>query len=152
FDFAERVDPKRVNKGVFEALVQSGAFDDSLRARGVTRARAFAAIDRALERSRRASRDREGGQTDLFSLFAKSAPVAQTSRLEDYPVVEPWDLREALAREKQSIGFYVSGHPLDRYGVELSRFGVDSTSALAAMDPWKKVSVAGVVEGYREKI
>src|SRR5262249_57121812 len=71
FDFAQRVDPKRVNKAVFEALVQCGAFDDSLKVRGVTRPRAFAAIDRALERSRRASKDREGGQTDMFSLFAK---------------------------------------------------------------------------------
>ena len=123
FDFAQRVDPKRVNKGVFEALVQCGAFDDSLKVRGVTRPRAFASIDRALERSRRASRDREGGQTDLFSLFAKAAPAAAptASRLEDYPQVETWDLRDTLAREKQSLGFYVSGHPLDRYGVELSR-------------------------------
>jgi DNA polymerase-3 subunit alpha len=155
FDFAQRVDPKRVNKGVFEALVQCGAFDDSLKARGVSRARAFAAIDRALERSRRASKDREGGQTDLFSLFAKAAPAAaspQASRLEDYPEVEPWDLRETLSREKQSLGFYVSGHPLDRYGVELSRFDVVSTSALAGMEPWSRVRAGGMVEGYREKI
>jgi DNA polymerase III subunit alpha len=153
FDFAQRVDPKRVNKGVFEALVQCGAFDDSLKVRGVTRPRAFAALDRALERSRRASKDREGGQTDLFSLFAKSAPAEGKGRLEDYPDAEPWDLRETLAREKQSLGFYVSGHPLDRYGVELSRFfGIDSTGALAAMKPWTQVKVAGVVDGYREKI
>ncbi len=155
-DFAQRVDPKRVNKGVFEALVQCGAFDDSLRTRGVTRARAFSAIDRALERSRRATRDREGGQTDLFSLFAKSAPAAsaQSGRLEDYPVVEPWDLREALVREKLSIGFYVSGHPLDRYGVELAKVfnNVVSAGALAGMDPWSRVRVGGMVDGYRERI
>jgi len=68
FDFAQRVDPRRVNKSVFEALVQSGAFDESLRARGVTRARAFAAIDRALERSRRASKARESGQASLLEI------------------------------------------------------------------------------------
>jgi DNA polymerase-3 subunit alpha len=154
FDFAQRVDPKRVNKAVFEALVQCGAFDDSLKARGVTRARAFGAIDRALERSRRASRDREGGQTDLFSLFAKAAPAAapSASRLEDYPAVEPWDLRENLVREKQSLGFYVSGHPLDRYGVELGRFEVVPASALAGKDPWSRVRVGGMVEGYRERV
>jgi DNA polymerase-3 subunit alpha len=155
FDFAQRVDPKRVNKGVFEALVQCGAFDDSLKTRGVTRARAFAAIDRALERSRSASKDRERGQTDLFSLFAKAAPAAaspQASRLDDYPQVEPWDLREGLAREKQSLGFYVSGHPLDRYGEGLGRLEIVQTSALQGMDPWSRVRVAGMVEGYREKI
>jgi DNA polymerase-3 subunit alpha len=145
FDFAQRVDPKRVNKGVFEALVQGGAFDASLQARGINRARAFAAIDRALERSKQAASNKH-----QLGLFANVK--SESSRLEDYPVLEPWDLRETLAREKQSIGFYVSGHPLDRYGVELSRFKVTSTGALAGMDPWSKVSVGGMVEGYRERI
>jgi DNA polymerase-3 subunit alpha len=154
FDFAQRVDPKRVNKGVFEALVQSGAFDDSLKARGISRARAFASIDRALERSRSASKDRERGQTDMFGLFAKATPPEspQASRLDEYPQTEPWDLRETLSREKQSLGFYVSGHPLDRYGEGLGRLEIVQTSALVGMDPWARVRAAGMVEGYREKI
>ncbi|MCK6590489.1 MAG: DNA polymerase III subunit alpha, partial [Polyangiaceae bacterium] len=86
FDFAERIDAKRVNKGVLEALVQCGAFDATLAPRGITRARAFAAIDRALERSRRASRDREGGQTDLFGLFKKATPKGEERRFDDYPL------------------------------------------------------------------
>jgi DNA polymerase-3 subunit alpha len=151
FEFAERVDSRRVNKGVLEALVQCGAFDASLAARGISRARAFAGIDKALERSRRASRDREGGQTDMFGLFNKVAPKGEM-RLDEYPTCEPWDLRETLNREKQSLGFYVSGHPLERYGVELGRFDVVATSALAGMDPWSKVRVGGMVEGYRERI
>ncbi len=145
FDFAQRVDSKRVNKGVFEALVQSGAFDASLQLRGITRARAFAAIDRALERSKQAASNKH-----QLGLFANVK--SESSRLEDYPLIEPWDLREALVREKQSIGFYVSGHPLDRYGVELSRFEVVSTAALAGKDPWARVRVGGMVEGYRERI
>ena len=153
FDFAQRVDPKRVNKGVFEALVQCGAFDDSLKSRGITRARAFAALDRALERSRNASKDRERGQTDMFSLFAKATPSGKEQpRLDDYPQIEPWDLRETLSREKQSLGFYVSGHPLDRYGEGLGRLEIVQTSSLAGMDPWSRVRAAGMVEGYREKI
>jgi len=64
FDFATRVDAKRLNKGVLEALVQCGAFDGVLLEKGITRARAYAAVDRALERSRNASRDRERGQTE----------------------------------------------------------------------------------------
>jgi DNA polymerase-3 subunit alpha len=145
FDFAQRIDVKRVNKGVFEALIQSGAFEASQKARGITRARAFAAIDRALERSKQAASNKH-----QLGLFANVK--SESTRLEDYPEVEPWDLREALSREKQSIGFYVSGHPLDRYGVELSRFSVESTAALASKEPWAKVRVGGVVEGYREKI
>jgi DNA polymerase-3 subunit alpha len=150
FDFAQRVDARRVNKGVLESLVQCGAFDASLVARGITRARAFAGIDQALERSRAASKDRERGQTNLFGLFTAAAPEAQ--RLDEYPDAPPWDLRETLAREKQSLGFYVSGHPLDRYGVDLARFDVVAASALADMQPWSKVRVGGVVEGYRERI
>jgi DNA polymerase-3 subunit alpha len=154
FDFAQRVDPKRVNKGVFEALVQCGAFDDSLKARGISRARAFASIDRALERSRSASKDRERGQANLFGLFAKAAPAGgkEAPTLDEYPQCEPWDLRETLSREKQSLGFYVSGHPLDRYGEGLGRLDIVQTSTLAGMDPWSRVRAAGMVEGYREKI
>ncbi|WP_437737956.1 DNA polymerase III subunit alpha [Sorangium sp. So ce1335] len=148
FDFAERVDPRRVNKGVFEALVQCGAFDASLQARGISRARAFAAIDRALERSRSASKERNSAQIGLFAAVASKNEV----RLDDYPMVEDWDLRETLSREKQSLGFYVSGHPLDRYGVDLNRFDVTGVSALAGMDPWSRVRVGGMVEGYRERI
>ncbi len=150
FDFAQRVDARRVNKGVLESLVQCGAFDASLLSRGITRARAYAAVDQALERSRSASKDRERGQTNLFGLFSAAAP--ETQRLDEYPDCEPWDMRETLAREKQSLGFYVSGHPLDRYGVDLARFDVVAASGLADMQPWSKVRVGGVVEGYRERI
>ena len=150
FDFAQRVDARRVNKGVLESLVQCGAFDASLSSRGITRARAYAAVDQALERSRAASKDRERGQTNLFGLFTAAAPATQ--RLDEYPDAEPWDMRETLAREKQSLGFYVSGHPLDRYGVDLARFDVVAAGGLADMAPWSKVRVGGVVEGYRERI
>ncbi len=75
FDFAQRIDPKRVNKGVFEALVQSGAFEASLQARGITRARAFAAIDRALERSKQAaSKDRTSPTSSASSPRARPPP------------------------------------------------------------------------------
>jgi DNA polymerase-3 subunit alpha len=151
FDFAQRVDARRVNKGVLEALIQSGGFDASLAPRGISRARAFAGIDRALERSRSASKDREAGQTSLFAMFTETAS-AKTQQLDEYPDAEPWDLRETLAREKQSLGFYVSGHPLDRYGVELGRFDVVATTALASANPWAKVRVGGMVEGYRERV
>ena len=172
FDLAARVDAKRVNKAVFEALVQCGAFDSTLAARGVTRARAFASIDVALERSRAASRDREAGQTNLFGLFDAAATSAGGARhaptAGDYANVEPWDRRQMLVRERQSLGFYVSGHPLERYlGRKLERGDeVDGTKAsaglakldatpiaeCAAMDDWAQVKLVGMVEGYRERI
>ena len=60
-------------------------------------------------------------------------------------------MRETLVREKQALGFYVSGHPLDRYGKELRRFDVVPTSALPGQAQWAKVRVAGVVENYRDR-
>ncbi|MCL2724749.1 MAG: DNA polymerase III subunit alpha [Polyangiaceae bacterium] len=159
FDFASRVDAKRVNKGVFEALVQCGAFDTTFAKSGVTRAQAFASIEVALERSRAASRDRECGQTNLFGLLDAGAKSAKTaaggSSAGDYATATHWDRREMLVREKQALGFYVSGHPLERYlrgGGALAKLDAKPTSSLPAEEDWAVVKVAGMVEGYRERI
>jgi DNA polymerase-3 subunit alpha len=154
FDLAARVDAKRVNKAVFEALVQCGAFDTTLGERGVSRARAFASIDIALERSRAASRDREAGQTTLFGLFdaapSQSASSGRAPSAGDYVDCEAWDRRELLVRERQSLGFYVSGHPLERYvGAKL---GTSPIAECQGMEDWAQVKLAGMVEGYRERI
>ena len=69
FDFASRVDGRKLNRGVLEALVQCGAFDSVCEPNGIHRARAYAAVERALERARSATRDRESGQASLFGLF-----------------------------------------------------------------------------------
>jgi DNA polymerase III subunit alpha len=158
FDLAARVDAKRVNKAVFEALVQCGAFDSMLGDQGMTRARAFASIDVALERSRAASRDREAGQTTLFGLFdagPKSVAGVVPPSAGDYVACEPWDRREMLVRERQSLGFYVSGHPLDRYvkgDAGLRKVGAMPIAECAKMEDWAQVKLAGMVEGYRERI
>ncbi len=150
FDLGQRVDVRRLNRGVLEALVQCGAFDGTLESRGVTRSRAFASIDRVLERGRSASRDRECGQTNLFGLLTPETDEQTLGA--DYVEHEPWDFGETLRREKQALGFFVSGHPLDRYGMDLRRFDVTEARELSALDPWSRVRVAGTVEGYRERV
>ncbi|HLV67547.1 MAG TPA: DNA polymerase III subunit alpha [Polyangiaceae bacterium] len=153
FDFASRVDAKRLNKGVLEALVQCGAFDSVLEPRGISRARAFAAIDRALERSRSASRDRERGQTNLFGLFEQaSGGNGAASSGDEYPTAEEWDRMELLKREKAALGCYVSGHPLLRYQGKLGRLGVVPSSKLAEQDAWSAACVAGMIENYQERL
>jgi DNA polymerase-3 subunit alpha len=152
FDFSKRVDSKRLNKGVLEALIQCGAFDTGSKKIGISRARCFAAVDRAVERSRSATRDRERGQTSLFGALASNVNV-KGSDLDDYPpAVVEWDRMEMLKREKEALGCYVSGHPLSRYGRRLSRLGVTQTSQLSSMEIWSAVTVAGIVEGYQEKL
>jgi DNA polymerase-3 subunit alpha len=153
FDFATRVDAKRLNKGVLESLVQCGAFDSLLEPMGVSRARAYAAVDRALERSRSASRDRESGQASLFGSFAAAATNGAAAHgLAEYPAAVEWDRMELLRREKEALGCYVSGHPLFRYGTKYQRMGITQTTEVSKAEAWSPVSVAGMVEGYQERL
>jgi DNA polymerase-3 subunit alpha len=152
FDFCSRVDMRRVNKGVIEALVQSGAFDAAHEKSSVSRAQAFGAIEAAIERGKRDSAERASGQTNLFGLFdAGAGSGAKKSSTGTYPNVPPWDLRELLGREKNALGFYVSGHPLDRYKTELSRFGNASTASIDNKDDGAQVKIGGTIEGLRER-
>jgi DNA polymerase-3 subunit alpha len=154
FDFASRVDAKRLNKGVLEALVQCGAFDSALAPIGINRAQAFAAVDRALERSRSTSRDRERGQTTLFGLFQsngddEAAPPALDN---EYPPSQRWDRIQLLAREKAALGCYVSGHPLLRYGDKPARIGAVPTAKVGAQEAWSAITVGGMIENYQERL
>jgi DNA polymerase-3 subunit alpha len=154
FDLATRVDAKRLNKGVLESLVQCGAFDTVLEPSGITRARAYAAVDRALERSRASSRDRERGQTNLFGMFEMpgKAGGAAAAAGDEYPAAVEWDRMELLRRERAALGCYVSGHPLFRYQSKLPRIGAIGTLDLANQQAWSAVSVAGMVENYQERL
>ncbi|MFL5308521.1 MAG: OB-fold nucleic acid binding domain-containing protein, partial [Polyangia bacterium] len=152
FDFCRRVDGRKVNRKVMEALVKAGAFDGIAEQNGVTRARVFGAIGLASERAAEAQRDRESGQTNLLSLLSggpsKGGPHVQDDK---YPPCDEWMPKELLANEKEALGFYISGHPLDRYAGEIRRF----TNATAANCTQKgeraEVVLAGVVTNYQER-
>jgi DNA polymerase-3 subunit alpha len=153
FDFCERVDSKRVNRRVLEYLIKSGAFDGVAEPRGINRARLMAAVDAAHERAATAQRDRESGQTSLFGMLDDSAGGA--SQLEEdehkYPEVPEWEPRQRLAFEKEALGFYVSGHPLDRYEDDLRRYAGSSIGKLENLPDRTEVSVGGMVADYRER-
>ena len=153
FDFSTRVDSRRLNRGLLEALVSCGAFDSVLEPMKVHRASAFAAVERCLERGRAATRDREAGQATLFGLFANHPAVLESVVSgKEYPEVEAWDRLELLAREKGALGCYVSGHPLFRYGSQVGRVGAVQSDQLAAQPAWSQAAVAGVVENYQERV
>ncbi|MCG8554804.1 MAG: DNA polymerase III subunit alpha [Proteobacteria bacterium] len=152
FDFAARVDLRRVNKAVIEALVQCGATDTMHTPLGISRAQALASVDRSIERGRKIGADRESGQTQLFALLGQTGDGSDAARTHiDWPRVQPWSRHELLSREKQTLGFYISGHPLDGYAEELKRFCSATTVQLAQMSEGTHVTVGGVVEGYRER-
>ncbi len=156
FDFTSRVDLRRVNKGVIEALVQCGAMDSGHEARGVGRDRALAVIDSAIEVGKKTSADRDSGQTDMFGALlggGDSATSSGNGRRVSFPeVAEPWSRNEKLKREKAALGFYVSGHPLDAFKEELKRFTNASSASLQNVAENTQVAMGGMVEDYRERV
>jgi len=112
----------------------------------------FGAIGLASERAAEAQRERESGQTNLLALLA-GGPSTGNNHVQDdkYPPCDEWMPKELLANEKEALGFYISGHPLDRYAGEIRRF----TNATAANCTQKgeraEVVLAGVVSSYQER-
>ncbi|MBX7100108.1 MAG: DNA polymerase III subunit alpha [Myxococcaceae bacterium] len=145
FDFCERVDSKRVNKKVIEALVKAGAFDFQKR----PRRQLFETIERAADRGSQTQRDKEVGQESLFGMLGGGGGGG-ASLPNEYARVDEWGEKERLANEKEAIGFYVSGHPLYQYEQELKRYARPCAS-IQRMRKDDKVTVAGVVAALRER-
>jgi DNA polymerase-3 subunit alpha len=146
----EHVDLRLVNKRVLESLVKAGAFD-STGPRGSVwerlppadrRARLFVGIDRAIESGNRVQRDREQGQSDLFG--ADPQPEASLTQL---PEAAPWAEAEQLAFEKEALGLYFTGHPIERYAGDLRALGAQAIEELEG--PQADIWLGGIVAGYR---
>jgi DNA polymerase III subunit alpha len=145
YRLCEHVDLRLVNKRVLESLVKAGALDSLVR-EGTTaarRGRLFAAIDKAIENGGRHQRDRDQGQHQLFG-GVDEEPGSPVFALADAPA---WSEVHQLAFEKESLGLYMSGHPLDRFSEELKTFGAQRVGDLSASlaDVW----VGGIVSGLR---
>jgi DNA polymerase-3 subunit alpha len=108
------------------------------------RARLFAAVDRAIEHGGRHQRDRDKGQSQLFGGSGDDEAQAGAIALPDAP---PWTEIQQLAGEKEALGLYMSGHPLDRFGDELKIFGARRLADLGASEA--DVWVGGIVSGLR---
>lgn len=145
FDFTERVHPRALNRRVVESLVCAGAFD-SLNLEGESkhrwRARLFAMIDAALARGTRVQRALECGQNDLFGM---AAPASSENTREQFLEVEAWSHTELLDGEKNCLGFYITGHPLDNYVEVLSELGSHSTLILEGLGTGAHVQICGIV-------
>ena len=144
FEVCRRVDLKKVNKRPLEGLVCAGAFDGIAGGRG--RAPLFGAIEQAIEQGQGASRDRNSGQFGLFDAIAEAAPVYS----EEYPKVDPWKPREALLKEREALGFYLTGHPLDRFQQDVDRHATCRTGQLNKDHGGKEITLAGVICDLRE--
>ena len=143
YDFCERVDLGTVNRRVIENFIKAGAMD-TLQG---TRAQMTAVIDNAMEAGARVSRDRSSGQSGLFADLMAQQPA------EDHPLpkVPDWPGPEKLSGEKETIGFYVTGHPLDEYTDKAAELTSHATSALEGLARNVEVALCGILTGVQRK-
>jgi len=141
FDFCRRIDPRRVNKRAAEALIRVGAFDQL----DGHRASLLATLNQAYTLAEQESRAADAGQNDMFGAAASETGPATTPTLTDCP---RWSTAERLTAERESLGLWLSGHPIEAYEAELQRL-VDCRLADVQRFEGRNVRIAGLVVGSR---
>jgi DNA polymerase III subunit alpha len=141
FEFCESVDSRLLNKRVLESLVRAGALDGL----GANRAQMIAAIDSAMERAQKIQHARDIGQHGLFGGLAAAAAAAPALSQEPLPDVPEWPEHELLASEYSVLGFYVSGHPLDKYAGRLQDLKAVELSTIEGRRAGEELMAAGII-------
>ena len=141
YQFCEHADMQAINRRVLESLIKAGAMD-SLQG---TRAQLLLALDSAIEAGTRAAKDRECGQEGLFGAVMEHHPEPVLPKAND------WTQKEKLAGEKELLGFYVSGHPLDSYDEKIVELASHDSSNLEGLEKGKEVAICGVVSGIQKR-
>jgi DNA polymerase-3 subunit alpha len=138
FDFCERVDLRKVNKKVLESLIKCGAFDSST----VRRSQLFAVYESAVEKGQQAQKDKNDNQKSLFEVFDTEDSKTQISY--KYPDMAEWAESELLSHEKETLGFFISSHPLASYEKDLKKLSTVDTSKIHHMSDGDAVRIGGV--------
>jgi DNA polymerase-3 subunit alpha len=155
WDFCEKVDLRLLNKRVLESLIKAGAMDCFGK-----RAAVAAALDSAMERAQKAQKDQAAGQHGLFGIFDSDVLPAGGAKAEALPNVADWDEHTRLQNEKEVLGFFVSGHPMDKYREKLRNMKVVDTATACEMKPEpqqfrrggpepNEIQIAGVITGLK---
>ena len=144
-DFCCRVDGSRVNRRVIESLIKAGAFDSL----GAKRSQHFAILDQALERAKSSQRDRESGQISLFAAIPSAATDDNNGQSILMPDINEWEEKEKLAMEKETVGFYITGHPLDNVRQEIKAVADTDCVGLNEWGDQSPVRVGGMVRTFK---
>jgi DNA polymerase-3 subunit alpha len=139
--FCENVDLRLLNKRVIESLIKAGAFDSL----GARRSQHMAILDRAMDLGQKRQRETSTGQ---HGLFMGDATLAAPPPL-DLPDAPDWTEAERLAGEKEVLGFYVTGHPLEKYMPRLASMTRHDTSSLEGLAHEAPVTLAGILTSLR---
>ncbi len=145
FEFCEKVDLHLLNKRVVESLIKSGAMDALGR-----RAQLMAVIDSAMDQALKAQKDAALGQHGLFGVFQQDEDNRATEK--PLPNVPDWDEHERLAHEKEILGFFITGHPLEKYSEKLLDFHALSTTEVAELKSSTgkdEILIGGILKGIR---
>jgi DNA polymerase-3 subunit alpha len=143
FEFCEHVDLRLVNKRVIESLIKAGALDSL----GDRRSQLFAVVDKGIETAQKVQRDLESGQQGLFGMGAGAA-LLQDSLPEASPVlpnVPEWAETLLLSYEKETLGFYITGHPLAKFAEDLKDFSSANTETVSECESGTEISIGGIV-------
>ena len=140
FDMCSRTDPRKVNRRAIEALIKSGALDEL----GAERSVLMSALDDALRAAEQSAANEAAGMGDLFGEVVPSAGNGDPYR--DHRRARSWTLRDILAGEKESLGSFLSGHPMDEFQQEVRKFSPRSIRELTA---GSKQWVAGLIVDVR---
>ena len=144
FEFCERVDLRLVNKRVVEALVKCGAFDSL----GARRAQLMAVLDKAMEAAASTQRDRARGQVSLLDVLSPTGTARRPSPT--MPDLPEWDRLQLLATEKETLGFYITGHPLAEHRGLLAKYGTTPAEELLTLQDKATVRVGAIVTAVKE--
>jgi DNA polymerase III subunit alpha len=147
-DFCDRVDSRKSNKRVVESLIKCGAFDST----GHKRRQLMTYCEEIMDKSQKRQRERASGQANLLEQFEQTNRTPQNGEGSDngLPDMPEWDHKELLANEKETIGFYITGHPLSRYADRLGMIVTADSSNLATKTDRETLTLAGVVSSIRE--
>ncbi|MDB5097644.1 MAG: dnaE [Cyanobacteria bacterium RYN_339] len=147
YQFCEEVDMKSVNKRCIESLIKAGAFDST----GSHRAQLLAALDEAVERAAKQQKEALSGQISLFSMFTGGDQEASFKAPRPVlPTVPPLSQDESLQMEKELLGVYVSGHPLQQYGDKLTFYSTHELAAPEEIPDGTSVLVGGLLKATRK--
>ncbi len=141
-DFCERIDSQKVNRRVVEQLIRCGAFD-SVHA---NRAQLMAGLDEVLDRAAAVQKDRQAGQLNLFEMLRSQKKMKAPA----LPAISDWDSRLRLQFEKESLGFYISGHPLDFYSEQIKSMCSDDTQSVKDRVEGADVVLCGIFSIIKE--
>src|SRR5512138_767549 len=144
FDFCERVDLRRVNKRVVEALIKCGAFDST----GGRRAQLMAGLEDVMLLGQKIQQERESAQVSLFG--TAEIVKANGNGKGSLPDLPEWDEKLLLNFEKEALGFFITGHPLGRYEQDIKRLASTDTASMGELADKSEVRLAGIVVGLKE--